>query len=50
MKANRKPPQPLAILSGQPRNLVARLILAEAIAKRGRGPLERPVRAYRRKR
>ena len=33
--------QPIAMLFAQPRRFVARLILAEALAKRGEGPLER---------
>ncbi len=34
---------PLPSLVRRPRRLVARLILAEAIARRGQGPLARPV-------
>ncbi len=37
---------PLAGLFAQPRRFVARLILAELIAKRGEGPLERKRLAY----
>jgi hypothetical protein len=34
---------PLPSLVRRPRRLIARLILAEAIARRGQGPLARPV-------
>ncbi|MGD8606034.1 MAG: hypothetical protein PVH21_01985 [Myxococcales bacterium] len=37
----------LAALWSQPNRLVARLILAELLAKRGKGPLEPRVTGYR---
>jgi hypothetical protein len=40
-------PLPLRGLFAQPNKLVARLILAELIAKRGKGPLARRVIGYR---
>jgi hypothetical protein len=39
----------LTRLIGRPRTFVARLILADLIAKRGEGPLERKALAYRRR-
>ncbi len=45
----RSKPLPLGALLAQPQTFVARLILADLIAKRGRGPLERPVFVYRRR-
>jgi hypothetical protein len=41
-------PAPLLKLMGRPNRLVARLILAELIAKRGKGPLRRRDLRYRR--
>ena len=41
---------PLGALLAQPRTFVARLILADLIAKRGEGPLERRVLIYQRPR
>lgn len=50
MKAKHKP-LPVSSLVAQPRTLVARLILADLITKRGEGPLQRRVLTYgRRKR
>jgi len=40
-------PLPLRRVFGQPNKLVARLILAELIAKRGKGPLARRAIGYR---
>jgi len=37
---------PLGPLLAQPQTFVARLILADLIAKRGEGPLQRPVLSY----
>lgn len=45
MKPERKAGQPLGLIR-RPRELVARLILAEALARRGKGPLARPVVRY----
>jgi hypothetical protein len=45
MKAQSRP-LPLGTLLAQPRAFVARLILADLIAKRGEGPLQRPVLSY----
>jgi hypothetical protein len=49
MTAKYKPTRLGAILA-QPRSLVARLILADLIAKRGEGPLERRQLIYQRSR
>jgi len=46
MTSKRKP-LPLGATFAQPNKLVARLILAELIAKRGKRPLARRVIAYR---
>jgi len=48
MMSDRKAVQ-LKRLIDRPRTLVARLILADLIAKRGEGPLERKAVAYRRR-
>jgi hypothetical protein len=47
MRAKDKP-APLHALLATPRTFVARLILADLIAKRGEGPLERRVVAHKR--
>ena len=41
-----KPKPPFGALLQQPRVFVARLILAELVAKRGEGPLERKRLSY----
>jgi len=45
MKAKPKP-LPLVALLARPQTLVARLILADLITKRGQGPLQRRVLTY----
>jgi hypothetical protein len=47
MRANHKP-SPLHALLAAPRTFVARLIVADLIAKRGEGPLARQVPTYKR--
>jgi len=42
-------PLPLGALVAQPQTFIARLILADLIAKRGEGSLERRVLIYRRR-
>lgn len=44
---NKGEPLPLGRLLRRPNRFVARLILAELLAKRGKGPLERRVIGYR---
>jgi hypothetical protein len=44
---SRSRPVPLPALIARPNRLVARLILAELLAKRGKGPLEPRVIGYR---
>jgi hypothetical protein len=41
MKTSPRPPVPLGAMVAPPRHLIARLVLAELLAKRGAGPLER---------
>lgn len=48
MTTKRKP-LPFGTLFAQPQSFVARLILADLIAKRGAGPLERRRLVYRRR-
>ncbi|MDH3623196.1 MAG: hypothetical protein OES69_12435 [Myxococcales bacterium] len=46
MKISPRAPVPLEALLAQPRRFVARLVLAELLAKRGAGPLERKALIY----
>lgn len=50
MKTNRERPLPLKRRLAKPNVFVARLILAEVLAKRGAGPLERKTLRYARRR
>lgn len=50
MKDSPKPSLPLRALLARPERFVARFVLAELIAKRGRGPLERKNLLYRKRR
>lgn len=49
MKAKSRPPFPLMATLARPPQLVARLVLAELLAKRGAGPLERKMLVYRKR-
>ncbi len=46
MKISPRPSAPLETLLAQPRRFVARLVLAELLAKRGAGALERKALVY----
>lgn len=50
MNPRSKPPLPLGAMLAQPQQFVARLVLAELLAKRGKGPLERKTLLYRKRR
>jgi hypothetical protein len=49
MTTTKRKPLPLGSVLAQPQTFVARLILADLIAKRGEGSLERRVLLYRRR-
>lgn len=49
MKTNRRPALRVAATIKHPHEFVARLVLAELLAKRGEGPLERKALAYQRR-
>jgi len=46
MRTSPKPPLPLQAMLARPQHFVARLVLAELLAKRGAGPLERKALLY----
>lgn len=49
MKTSRRSPLPLEAMLASPQHLVARLVLAELLAKRGEGALERKALLYRKR-
>ena len=49
MKISPRPPLPFGAMLGQPQQFVARLVLAELLAKRGKGALERKALNYRKR-
>ena len=49
MKISRRPQLPLKATMARPRKFVARLVLADLLAKRGQGPLERKQVRYRKR-